>query len=104
MRCRRPCGLGLAHGSTDCGAGISRRGDFRSGRQEHGREYGEPSASPAVSCLGDEVLGAGVVSVRAGLPGVCVNQGEAAGQPADPALTSAILGTGGVGRSGTAVR
>ncbi len=31
------------------------------------------------------------------------NQGEAAGQPTDPALTSATLGTGGAGRSGTAV-
>jgi hypothetical protein len=103
-RCRRLCGLGLAHGLTDCGAGISRPGDFRSGRQEHGREYGEPSASPAVSGPVEEVPAPGVVRVRAGVPGVCVNQGEAAGQPADPALTSAILGTGGVGRSGTAVR
>ena len=48
--------------------------------------------------------GTGVVSVRAGLPGGCINQGEAAGQPVDPALTSATLGTGGVGSSGTAVR
>jgi hypothetical protein len=104
VRCRRLCGLGLAHGSTDCGAGISRRGDFQSGRQEHGRDYGEPSASLAVSCLGMRSSVPGVVSVRAGLRSVCVNQGEAAGQPADPALTSAILGTGGVGRSGTAVR
>ena len=39
-----------------------------------------------------------------GMPGVCINQGEAAGQPTDPALTSATLGTGGVRRSGTAVR
>jgi hypothetical protein len=79
-------------------------GDSRSGRYVHGREYAEPSASLAVPGLGGEVPGAGVVSVRAGLSSVCINQGEAAGQPADPALTSATLGTGGVGRSGTAVR
>ena len=78
--------------------------DSRWGRHEHGPEYGEPSASLAVSGPGQEVLGAGGVSVRAGLSSVCINQGEAAGQPTDPALTSAILGTGGVGRSGTAVR
>ncbi len=32
------------------------------------------------------------------------NQGEAAGQPTDPALTSATLGAGPPGRPGTVVR
>jgi LysR family transcriptional regulator, low CO2-responsive transcriptional regulator len=41
---------------------------------------------------------------RARLPRAAGNQGEAAGQPTDPALTSATLGTGGVERPGTAVR
>jgi hypothetical protein len=56
-----------------------------------------------VSGPGEEVLGAGV-SVRADMSSVCIYQGEAAGQPTDPALTSATLGTGGVGWSGAAVR
>ena len=60
------------------------------------REYGEPPPPIALSGLQEEVV--------AGLPGVCISQGEAAGQPTDPALTSATLGSGGVERSGTAVR
>jgi hypothetical protein len=56
---------------------------------------GSDWSSLALSGLGKRSRRRGWVSVPVGLPGGCINQGEAAGQPTDPALTSATLGTGG---------